>query len=328
MSVFGKSYSPSQTLNSLIGVQNIPLDLKPNKAYKKSMIRLQATVNVTTAGAGVVFNDYGFYALLKNIKLMLSDVNAFEWTPYIFKLLDGFLTPNQSYYGDVYPTAADMETVGSYNLELNVPIHYNQPEVLESLYTLLLTSDTYVKKPTLEVVPDSLNAPFASATTTVPVYNLSNIALYLVNDEVLGLSGKVGFPKYTITSKVFSSSGTNQEMFLPANAVYRGLVFEVLNSGTYTGNETAISYISVYNGDNEIIKNVSFADFQAFFMENYPADRSTNLVTTGRVVMDFCYKEKTIANAIHTLNNYNVYFKFDLAAACTINLYGWTIKLV
>ncbi len=327
MSVFGKSYSPSATLNSLIGVQNIPLDLKPNKAYKKSMIRFQATVNVTTAGVGVVFNDYGFYALLKDVKLMLSDVNAFEWTPYIFKFLDAFLTPNQSYYGDVLPTVANMEATGSYSLELNIPIHFNQPAVLESLSTLLLTSDKYVKKPTLEVVPDSINAPFASSTTTIPVYNLSNIALYLVNDEVIeGVSGKVGFPKYTKKSKVFSSSGTNQEMFLPADATYRGLVFEVLNSGTYTGNGTAINYISVYNGDNEIIKNVSFADFQAFFMENYPSDRSTNVSTTGRVIMDFCYKEKTIANAIHTLNNYNVYFKLDLASACTVNLYGWTIS--
>ena len=327
MSVFGKSYSPSVTYNSLTGVNNIPLELKPNKAYKKSMIRFNATVNVTTAGSGVVFNDYGFYSLLKDVKLLLSDVNAFNWTPYIFKFTDAFLTPNQSYYGDNLPTVANMEAAGSYNLELNVPIHYNQPEVLESLATLLLTSDKYVKKPVLEITPDALTAPFASTTTTVPVYNLSNISLYLVNDEVVdGASGKVGFPKFNKKSKVFSSSGTNQELFIPANAVYRGIVFEVLNSGTYVGDPTAISFISVYNGDNEIIKNVSFADFQAFFMENYPSDRTSNVSTNGRVIMDFCYKEKTLANAVHTLNNYNVYFKLDLATACTVNLYTWSIN--
>ena len=325
MPVFGKSYSPSVTFNGLTGVNNIPLELKPNKAYKKSMIRLNATVNVTSAGVGVVFNDYGFYALLKDVKLLLSDINAFNWSPYIFKFLDAFLTSNQSYYGDVLPSVTNMETVGSYPIELDIPIHYNQPEVVESLATLLLTSDLYVKKPFLEITPDTFNAPFSAATTTLPVYNLSNISLYLVNDEVDGVVGKVSFPTFNKKSKPFLSTGTNQEITIPANAVYRAIVFEVLNPGTLVGNPDAISFVSVYNGNNEVIKNVTFADFQAFFMENYPSDRSTYVSTNGRVIMDFCYKEKTLANTIHTLDNYNVYFKFDIAAPCNVNLYTWSI---
>ena len=326
MSIFGKSYSPSQTLNSLTGVNNIPIQLKENKVYKRSIVRFTATVNVTTIGAGVVFNDYGWYDLIKSIKLVLNGLNAFEWTPYIFKFTDAFLTPNQNYYGDALPTAANMEALGSYALQLDIPIHYNQPEVLTSLTTLLLTSQKYVKKPVLELVPNSLSAPFAAATTTVPVYNLSNIAAYLVNDEVIeGVTGSVKFPKFEVANKVFASSGTNQEFEFPANKIYRAIVFEVLNSGTHIGNPDNINYISVYNGSNEILKDLSFADFQAIYMENYPADRSTNVVTTGRVMMDFCYKEHTINNVVSTINNTNAYFKLDLASACTINLYGWLI---
>lgn len=327
MAVFGKSYSASETLDSFTGVNNIPLALEANKAYKKSLIRFNATVNVTTAGASVVFNDYGFYSLLKTIKLLLSGHNAFDWTPYIFKYVDAFLTPNQSYYGDTLPSATDMQTVGSYPIELNIPIHYNQPEVLQSLATMLLTSDTYVKKPVLEVSPDTLNAPFAAATGTLPTYNLSDISLYLVNDEIIdGVSGKVGFSKFSVKSKVFSSSGPNQEIAIPANEIYRGMVFEVLATGTLIGNPSAISFISVYNGNNEIIKDATFEDFQAFYMENYPSDRSTYVSTNGRVMMDFCYKERTLENAIHTLNNYNVYFKLNLASACRVNLYTWSFS--
>ncbi len=326
MAIFGKSYSPSQTLNSLTGVNNIPIQLKEDKVYKRSIVRFTATVNVTTAGAGVVFNDYGWYDLVKSIKLVLNGLNAFEWTPYIFKFADAFLTPNQGYYGDTLPTVANMELAGSYALQLDIPIHYNQPEVLTSLTTLLLTSTKYVKKPVLELVPNSLSAPFAAATTTVPVYNLSNIAAYLVNDEVIeGVVGSVKFPKFEVANKVFASSGTNQEFEFPANKIYRAMVFEVLNSGTHIGNPANINYISVYNGNNEILKDLSFADFQAIYMENYPSDRSTNVVTTGRVMMDFCYKEHTINNVVSTVNNTGAYFKLDLASACTINLYGWLI---
>ena len=326
MAIFGKSYSPSQTLNSLIGVNNIPIQLKEDKVYKRSIIRFQATVNVTTAGAGVVFNDYGWYDLIKSIKLVLNGLNAFEWTPYIFKFVDAFLTANQSYYGDVLPSVSNMEATGSYSLELNIPVHYNQPEVNESLVTLLLTSQKYVKKPVLELVPNSLSAPFAASTTTVPVYNLSNISAFLVNDEVIeGVAGAVKFPKFEIANKVFASSGTNQEFEFPTNKIFRAIVFEVLNSGTHIGNPANISFISVYNGNNEILKSLSFADFQAIYMENYPSDRSTNVVTTGRVMMDFCYKERTIRNAVSTINNNSAYIKLDLASACTINLYGWVI---
>ena len=326
MSVFGKSYSPSQTLNSLTGVQNIPLELKTNKAYKRSMIRFQASVNVTTAGAGVVFNDYGWYDLIKNIKLVINGLNAFEWTPYIFKFLDAFLTENQGYYGDALPTVANMEATGTYNLELNIPIHFNQPKVLEAMSTLLLTSDKYVKKPVLELTPNSLSAPFASGTTTMPVYNLSNINAYLVNDEVIdGLQGNVKFPKFEVKSKVFNSSGTNQEFSLPANKIYRGGIFEVLTQGSHVGDPSAINFISVYNGNNEIIKDLSFADFEAIYMDSYPSDRTTNVSTNGRVMLDFCYKEKTLNNVIQTINNDNVYFKLDLAGACTINFYSWII---
>ena len=327
MPVFGKSYSPSQTLNSLTGVQNIPLELKTNKAYKRSIIRFMATVNVTTAGAGVVFTDYGFYSLLKNIKLIINGNNAFEWTPYIFKFLDAFLTENQGYYGDSLPTASDMETVGSYNLELNIPIHFNQPQVLEAMTTLLVTSSKYMKKPVLEITPNSLTAPFASSTTTVPEYNLSNINCYLVNDEVIdGISGVVKFPKYEVKSKVFSSSGTNQEFALPEGKVYRGGVFEVLTSGKDVGLPSAISYISIYNGNTEILKDLSFSDFEAIYMDSYPSDRTTNISTNGRVMLDFCYKEKTLNNIIQTINNDNVYFKLDLASPCTINFYSWLIS--
>ena len=326
MAIFGKSYSPSQTLNSLTGVNNIPIELKENKVYKRSIIRFTATVNVTTIGAGVVFNDYGWYDLIKSIKLVVNGLNAFEWTPYIFKFVDAFVTPNQSYYGDALPTVANMETLGSYSLQLDIPVHYNQPDINENLVTLLLTSQKYMKKPVLELTPNSLSAPFAATTTTVPVYNLSNIAAYLVNDEVIeGVMGSVKFPKFEVANKVFSSSGTNQEFEFPINKIYRAIVFEVLNSGTHTGNPANINFISVYNGNNEILKDLSFADFQSIYMENYPADRSTNVVTTGRVMMDFCYKERTIRNAISTMGNSNAYIKLDLANACTINLYGWLI---
>jgi hypothetical protein len=177
--IFGKSYSEAVTFNSLTGVANIQAPLPANRAIKKMLVRLNATINVTTAGGGVVFNDYGWYSLISNLKLIVNGKNAFEWTPYMFYFIDAFLTENQNYYGNSLPTVTNMETAGSYNLELNIPIHLNQAglQALEAYNTLLITSSTYMKKPYLELTPNSVNSIFDSSTTTLPVYNLSNISV-------------------------------------------------------------------------------------------------------------------------------------------------------
>lgn len=327
MAVFGKSYSPAQVYSNLTGVTNIPIELKANKVYKRAILRFIATVNVTAAGAGVVFNDYGWYALLKSIVLNLSGKNAFDWTPYMFYFIDAFLTDNQGYYGTALPTVANMEATGSYNLELNIPIHFNQPEVLENLTTALLTSTKYVSKPFLEVTPDSLNQPFASSTTTLPVYNLSAVSAYLVNDEITeGLAGNVKFAKFTKNTKQFSASGNTLEVSLPAAKLYRGLVMEVLTPSTFTGSDTLINNISAYNGNSEIVKNLSWADFKNDYLSNYPSDRLSNINTNGRVFIDFCKKSKTLRDMVSTLNNQNVYFEFSTSGAMTLNLYSWTVE--
>jgi len=326
--IFGKSYSEAVTFNSLTGVANIQAPLPANRAIKKMLVRLNATVNVTTAGAGVVFNDYGFYNLISNLKLVVNGKNAFEWAPYMFYFIDAFLTENQGYYGNSLPSVADMEATGSYNLELNIPIHLNQAglHALEAYNTLLITSSTYMKKPYLELTPNSLNSIFSSTTTTLPVYNLSNISVDILQDEIVdGLAGTVNFPKFEIATKSFSSSGTNQQFDIPENKILRGLVFECLNPNSILGSNTLINNISVYSGNNEIIKDLTFDDFQADYLSYYPSDRLSNINTNGRVFMDFCYKDKSLANVISTANSTS-YFKINLGGAAVVNLYMWTIN--
>jgi hypothetical protein len=326
--IFGKSYSEAVTFNSLTGVANIQAPLPANRAIKKMLVRLNATINVTTAGGGVVFNDYGWYSLISNLKLIVNGKNAFEWTPYMFYFIDAFLTENQNYYGNSLPTVTNMETAGSYNLELNIPIHLNQAglQAIEAYNTLLITSSTYMKKPYLELTPNSINSIFASSTTTLPVYNLSNISVDILQDEIVdGLAGVVNFPKFEIATKRFSSSGTNQQFDIPENKILRGLVFECLTPNSILGSNSLINNISVYSGNNEIIKDLTFDDFQADYLSYYPSDRLSNINTNGRVFMDFCYKDKTLANVISTTNSTS-YFKLNLSGAAVVNLYMWTIN--
>ncbi len=329
--IYGLENLPSQSFANFQGLQNTQLPLNSGDVVKKWYLKFVATVNVTTAGAGVVFNDYGWYALLKEIKLKVNSSNIFEWNPYLFYFADAFLTDNQS-YSTALPTAANMQATGSYTLELVIPIHLNQPKTSTPSASLLpLTSGSGVKDANLQLSYNGVGAPFAAATTTVPTYNLSNISINILQDKVINgqptlvKSGKLFINQFSTKTVTFDSASNNFQVTLPANKKYRAICLEFLDPNTYIGDDTICSDVSIYSGNNELVKNVSWTDFKNNYLQHYPTDRLANIVTTGRIFIDFAYEERSLANVVSTDNNYQVYFKLNIAKASILNTYYWTM---
>jgi hypothetical protein len=329
--IYGLEELPSQSFANFAGLQNTQLPLNKGDVVKKWYLKFNATVNVTTAGATVAFNDYGWYNLLEKIKLQINSANIFEWSPYMFYFADAFLTDNQSYSTDL-PTAADMEATGSYNLEIVIPIHLNQPKTSTPSASLLpLITSSGVKDANVSIVYGTYNSIFSAATGTVPTYNLSNISINILQDKVINgnptliAGNKLFINQFSTKTTTFNSSSDNYQVDLPANKKFRAVCLEFLDSNTFIGDDSICSNISVYSGNNELVKNISWADFKNNYYQHYPTDRLANITTTGRVFMDFAFEEKTLANVVSTMNNYQVYFKFNIAKAGLLNTYYWTM---
>lgn len=304
--------------------------VSPTKYYTKLKLNIKGTLNVTGAGAGLTYNDYDFYSIFKEIKLMLKSNTIFDWQPYMFYFLDAFLTENQSSYNISLPTVTNFENVGSYDFNMVLPIHCDMAGFLKSeIYmTMLSTHGLNENEAFFQITPNAISNLFAS-TTTQPVATINNLEFYFQAEETeFNTNEQIRFttPKFQSSSQNPAASGTDIRIALPANKLYRGLILEVLNPNTQIGSDTLISYVTLMSGKQTLIDTVSWSAFKTHFYQNYPAARLGNINTNGRVFIDFAGISKDANKIVGTFNNYNVYFRFQTTGAMSINSYYWLTR--
>ncbi len=304
--------------------------ISPTKYYAKLKLYIKGTVNVTTAGAGLVYNDYMFYSIFKELKLKLKGTVVFDWQPYMFYFLDAFLTTNQSSYNSVLPTIANFETVGSYDFNMILPIHCDMAGLLSSevFSTMLSTHGLETSQAFFEVTPNAISNLFASVTTQ-PVATINNLEFFFQADETQFSSNErlqFTIPKFQSNSQSPAAKGDDIRIALPANKLYRGVILEVLNPDTLTGSDALISYVSLYSGKQQIIDTLTWEAFKTHYYENYDPSQIGNINTNGRIFIDFVGSSKDKSKIVGTFNNYNVYFKFQTTAPLTLNSYYWLVR--
>ncbi len=304
--------------------------VSPTKYYTKLKLNVKGTLNVSTAGTGLVYNDYAFYSIFKEIKLMLKSNVIFDWEPYMFYFMDAFLTENQSSYNIALPTIANFETAGWYSFNMVIPIHCDMAGFLKSeIYaTMLSTHGLNENEAFFQITPNAITNIFSSATAN-PVATINDLEFYFQAEETeFNTNEQIRFttPKFQSTSQNPSASGTDIRIALPANKLYRGLILEVLNPNTQIGSDTLIEYVSLMSGKQILIDDISWSAFKTHFYQNYPSTQIGNINTNGRVFIDFAGVSKDINKIVGTFNNYNVYFKFKTSGAMTINSYYWLTR--